>query len=468
MRLLAAALLAVALAGCVLPDQADKSIPTDSQPERITVPESPWLNPAARVDDALRLRTPCGLDLRQASYVLPEGEDQPPAALLLLRDYSDRRGDRPDAQTAALLTLDAGTSDLIETGADVLPFAATVSPSKLAWAVASADFSDAPTADQASIVLGGGGVLVFPPDAEADERLLPLGFIDDHSLICRRVTAMQLDNGLLAASLDWQGPARRYRAAGGLWIDDDSGLFAANAPRSRLAGYTIDYEPVLPAQATISYRTALSARPGSEQELAVLPYHVSYTAFEWRPPLAWVSENQLATVQFLPAPAGEEPRGNYQGLFRLVVTDVRDAVPVLVEDHLPAGLPFVAADGVLFYTRQHPAGDGMQWELWAASVDGLNKQRLWASDGETIYLSVEDQYGGRRLLVHRQMVDLSGADPELHSELREFSLGPLKGGMVKLDLRPRRAMHEEPPAPAGDDLFSLPAGDGPPPISIPD
>ena len=92
---------------------------------------------------------------------------------------------------------------------------------------------------------------------------------------------------------------------------------------------------------------------------------------------------------------------------------------------------------------------------------------LWFTDGSTIYLSVEDQYDGQRLLVHRQMVDLSGSDPELHSELREFSLGPLMGGTVKLDLKPRRAMHEEPAAAVGDDLFS-PLGGGPPPISIPD
>lgn len=467
--MLAAALLAVLVAGCVLPDQAGESAPAKPARDEIAKPDSPWLNPEARIDDALRLRTPCGIDLRQAAYVLPEGEEQP-AALLLLRDYSDRRTDRPDAQTAALLALDTGTSSMVETNADIYPFAATVSGSKRGWVLASADYTDAATADEASVMLTGGGELVFAADAEVGERRLPLGFIDDHNLIARRVTAMQLDNGLLAASLDWQGPAQRYHAASGQWIADASGLFTANAQRSWLAGYTVDYEPVLPAQSTIVYHAAPPAQSASARQLAVLPYHVSFTAFEWRPPLVWASEHQLATVQFLPAATGQDTRGNYQGLFRLVVTDVRDAAPVLVEDHLPAGLPFAAADGALFYTRQQPADDGTQWELWAASVDGLHKQRLWTTDGDTIYLSVEDQYDAQRLLVHRQMVDLSGTDPELHSELREFSLGPLTGGTIKLDLEPRRAMHEEPAAPAaaGDDLFSLPDGGGPPPISIPD
>jgi len=452
-------LCSLAVGGCPQEEPARETAPPPVDLTR-QEPASPWLNPSAQVISATRATCPDGYDIRQALYHGQAGSAQP-EIILRLRDYNSRQHGKADEQLLISVP-HSGSAQRIELPAAAAVLGLLASPSRQAWLALLLDQAEETDYTQAPLSLyHAAGNASYP--CGSDARLWPLGLTDDDTVIARPLKALQLDNGLLAESVDWSSDAQRLVLSSVSWKEDLNGLFSAGDATTRTAGYTISYEPVLPADASVSYFVSGLSPQLPAIELLTCAYHVSYTVFAWTPPLAWVEQDVLATVQFLPDSQGTSQRPNHNGLFRLVTLNTKRRQLTLVEDHLPAGLPFVTGGGVLFYTLQRPHGDEVRWELWAASSDGLQKQCLWNPDDNTLYLSVEDQLGGRRVLVNRQVLDLSGGQPALTNELREFSLDPLPTGQTPLGIEPLRPVQ---PA-ASDDPLSPFAG-GPPPIAIPD
>lgn len=371
------------------------------------------------------------MDIRQALYLKDQSDDSI-EVLLRLRDYSSKGGGRPDPQHLLLLDLDAGTSSERELGEDLALVELHVSPARTLWVAGALNLGDGASPTTAPLQLVCSRTDFSREDLMPGQRLLPLGFLDEQTVEVRPVRSVQLDNGLVAPAIDWKLPAQRYDLSTRQLEEDPDGLLVPDAGGRQLAGYQVDYTPVLPADAKVIYYAA-GADSKTARRLAQFSYHVSYSAFEWLPPLIWLSDTALATVQFLPDTSGVSLKPNHVGLFRLVTLGTRDGHVTLIEDHLPADLPIAADNGVLFYTLQECEGDDVRWGLWAASGDGLVKQRLWEPDAETVYLSVEDAAGGR-LLVNRQYFTGDGQRPQLVSELREFSLEPLTGGTVEIQL----------------------------------
>jgi len=470
MRRLFTISLLVLISGCVIPPQTARNT-RSSEPATAEQSStlSPWLNPEAVITSATRLVTPHGMDIRQALYVTASDEPEP-TVLLRFRDYSERRDGQPDAQHIALLKAQSRETQQFILDGEITPLEIIVSPKRGAWALSALDLADGVQPSHAPLVVLAREALGDELRIESDDQLLPLGFIDEYTLFAREVKAVQIDGGLPAISLDWQGQCWRLRLGDKAWANTDINVFVPQHGGITAAGYTIECDPVLPGQAMIHY-TVGSHIVGNSSILAFSsPYHVSYTAFPWQPPLVWVDGSTVATVQFLPDATGKSSQANYQGLFRLVCVSL-EGVTTLVADHLSPGLPVVAGNGVLFYTRQEPGDAGASWELWAASADGLRKQRLWQAEGECLYLSVEDVLDGQRLLAQRQYIEVKASTPELHSELREFSLVPLSSPEAVLDFAPLESPRQ---ATTDSDGLMVPpvtgggTGSGPPPIAIPE
>jgi len=456
-------LATIVLTGCITGDDSSRVVQkTATAPPAAAEQPSPWLNPRAQLARKLRLTAPDSMDLRQALYCMEDANDAW-SAIIRLRDFSVAGSSKPDPQHLVLLQLDKGTSSNQEIADNLALVELWVSPARTSWIATALDLADATALEDAPLRLIG-----YPAESSREmvapeERLLPLGFVNEQTLAMRAVRAVQVDNGLLAPSLDWQSTAQLYNLGSQQLTADAAGLFVPSIAGDKLAGYGIDYTPVLPADARVTYYVS-GAGGAAASQLADFSYHVSYTPFPWRPPLIWLDNDLLATVQFLADSAGISPKPNHQGLFRLVTIDADGGELTLVEDRLPAGMPIAADDGVLFYTRQQYEQDGPRWELWAASRDGLRKQRIWQPDAETFYLSIEDAWDGR-LLVHRQYFDLSGQQPALFSELQEFSREPLAGGKAKLELAPAAPLPAIQPSSA--DEPSATEG-GVPPLTIPE
>lgn len=470
MRWLLAILLLVLISSCVIPPQTagdtrSSESATAEQPSTL----SPWLNPEAVIASATRLVTPHGMDIRQALYIT-SGNEPEPAVLLRLRDYNKRRDGQPDPQHIALLKAHSRETQQFILDSEIMPLKIIVSPKRGAWALSVMGLSDGAQPSHAPLVVLARMMSGDEFRIEGNENLMPLGFVGEHTLFAREAKAVQIDGGLPTVNLDWQGQGWRLRLGDKTWANTDINVFVPQPDGIMAAGYAIDYDPVLPGQAMIHYAVGSHMVGNSSVLTFSSPYHVSYTVFPWQPPLVWVDDSMIATVQFLPDATGKSSRANYQGLFRLVCVSIKGNT-TLVEDHLSPGLPVVASNGVLFYTRQEPGDAGASWELWAASADGLRKQRLWQAEGECLYLSVEDVLDGQRLLAQRQYIEVKAGTPELHSELREFSLAPLSSpeavlGFAPLE-SPRQATAKSdgltvPPATGGD------TGTGPPPIAIPE
>ena len=265
----------------------------------------------------------------------------------------------------------------------------------------------------------------------------------------------------------------------GTFKPTDGVAWVANPDGSWIAGYGLHYDPALPAQALIEY--ACSGKGGRHARWS-LPYYASYETALWEPPLAFAGAIRLATITFRPDAAGRGERANERGLFRLVTLDAVDGQARLVEDRVHPYMTLAAGGGLVFYTLRLYAAGQPVWEVWAATSDGMNKQRLW-QEKDAEFIAIEDLLDARRLLVLRQYAAYKGAQLELHSELRELSLEPLEQSTI--------AIPESAPAPAetpavdGKDLFNSakaqggsgsagglplpPPGDGgtPPPIAVP-
>ncbi len=339
-------------------------------------------------------------------------------------------------------------------------------------------------------------VLVYGKDnafrvLDKQPDMAPLGYVSEQLLLCRSVTQRERAGGLVILGLDWAGGAQVCDLAHGTLHPTNGISFANSADGSRIAGYRLRYDPALPAQAQIEY--VCTGKRGQAARWS-LPYHVSYETELWQPPLEFIDNTTLATVAFRPDTAGRGEKANYNGLFRLVALDAQTGAERIIEDRVMPYATLVAGAGLVFYVLRLRTEAGATWEVWAASADGLAKQRVWSTD-DAEYVTLEDMLDGRRLLVHRQYVLSAEAGPELRSELMELSLGTLEQSTGVVAPEPAKSAvpalegADAGAAPAeGQDLFipdqpgggedngdgglapaPAPGGDGgsPPPIAVP-
>lgn len=485
--LLIFALMSLALAGC---NAAPRRAPATSIPAQPEPSAQAWLDPQAQVATAVRLITPNGVDLRQALYLR---QNSGVGIVVLTRDYAKRQDGVSDPQALQLLPTGPGAVQSLDPGAQYLPLQLFPAPSRQSYTLAAIQRGEGLRLEEAPLLIlqpGKGGVLT--PLAKAN-GVFPLGYVAEHLLACRSVLHRERQGGLVLLGLDWAGAAQVCDLQHDTLRPAQSASFAVNADASRIGGYLLRYDPALPAQAQIEYLCS-----GKQQANArwTLPYHVSYDTELWRPPLAFADTTHLVTVGFRPDATGRDAKANYRGLFRIVSLDAENGEQRIIEDRVLPYATLVAGGGLVFYVLKVSTDAGPRWEIWAATVDGLSKQRIWSTT-EAEYVTVEDILDGRRLLVQRQFVVVTAAGPELHSELTEVSLGTLEQseGIVAPIAAPfTPAAEEKPVAPAQDssDLFipdepgqeqdsgsdqrgggtapgPAPGGDGgkPPPIAVP-
>lgn len=453
------------------PDSARSPAP-DAPPE-----SSAWLDPQARISSAVRLTGPPNIDVREGAYWRPTvvGRQSELATLIRTRDFSTR-DIAVDPQRVAVLNLADGRTERIDPQYAGTPFELAVSADHAYAAVTyyEPDTAGHPRVDSVAIRCYGYGV--EPVEVLPQPVVLPVRVATNGDVYCRLTAGIGLTSGLPAPVYDWNAPLQvcdvprklfRSSATTAIWP----------APRGTAgAGYVVDHDPALPARA----RSVYTMSRGSAGDLEWrLPYYVSPTAFAWQPPLVWLGADVLATVAYRAAASGPEGQSG-SALFRIVTLSA-DGLR-LVEDRVDSGVSLLSAPGVLFYTRQSSAATPTL-EVWAASADGLEKQRIWHS-ADSMFVELLDNHNGRRLLVHRQFFDTERA---LRSEVLELSLDPLvqtvateptgplpsPTGVIEEAPDPPRAPAEslEPSSPPPDagDLFipdrPLPPGDGPPPIA---
>jgi hypothetical protein len=285
-------------------------------------------------------------------------------------------------------------------------------------------------------VEGGEIVQLEGDQTQASAGLWPQGFVASGKLACRTLSAMQTYNGLPAPQIAWNSAGTLYDLKSKRSESVINSLFASAPGGAGAGGYLIKSDPALPAQAQITYfaGSAPGQPPRAKHEVS-LPYFVTYEQYQWEPALAWGDATHLIFTAFRPDALGPGAKPNFQGLFRIVALDTADGELSLIEDRVTATASVTAGDGVVFYSLSSgPRGGGM-WELWAASLDGLHKQRLYQA-AETLGLEPLDCLDGRRLLVHRQHFVDRGRLPELRSELLEFNLDASAGSVPTVDLSP--------------------------------
>jgi hypothetical protein len=440
-----------------------------------------WLDAGAQLESARRLVTPDGTDLRQAVYVRPGGGDTA-QILVRLRDYSGRVEGQCDPQRVELVDPGSDASQPVELEAGLLPVDCLRSADDRSYCItalrlpAGVSIADARLA---GVVYASNAA---PQTLELD-RLYPLCIGDGGALGCRSVRNAQLANGLPVLDLDWDAVQLQAVTSSGRAPRGTNSALVWNG--QAWAAYRIAYDPQQPAAATVDYRASSGGWSAS------LPCHLSYSPFAWLPPLLWGDQATLITIAFRPNATGISAQPNYDGLFRLVALDAGSGHATLIEDRLTPYLPVVAADGIVFYTLSQPDGERTRWELWAAGLDGLRKQRLLAVR-DAVYLSVEDELDGRRLLVQHQYISSGDSGAVLHTELRELSLDALPGAVEEA---PAAAESEsqpgatdlfggqppatadgagtapEPPQNSPPDDFTPPppsGGSSPPPIAVPE
>ena len=437
---------------------------------------SPWLDPAVQLSMAVRLTTRSGIDLRKALFA-PNGSAAKRLALLQLRDYSREPEGEPDPQLLYLIDLD--TEGLLKVeGVPGFVFGIYPAVAGDGWFAGSISSAEEEAWNAGDLTLAS-----ISPDASIEtwgtqSRLWPLGVLSGQGIAALPIDKLVVEGGLPVATLNWQAQIQQLdpgsqmaRLLEGPWIQlGQEGL---------AAGLTLEFDPALPAQARLHYFAAPHAETNDSREWTSSYYSVNGSS-NWMPPLAAVNDEIFAAIVFQPDCNGRGLNGA-GGIFRLLALNAVTGAADLVEDHLPADLSIAADQGVVFYTRRAWAGEGMRWETWASSPDGLRKHLLY-STADALYLAVEDASGGRRLLLNRQYMSVQDGKPELHSELIEVSLDPLEEANQASDVEPLAApsataqdVHSKDSGstdffePLGDEAAPPErGGDGPPPIAIPD
>ena len=470
------------LAGCVISDggatgTGGQSKAGQSFTGQNGLDTSPWLNPDAVVNRVERLTTPSGIDLREARYLHPpagEGQIGGPEPLVLtrLRDYSNRREGQADRQYVVKLDTASGATNLVELAETVMPVAIRVEATREKWVLNALETPAGGELARAKAVIRVYQLDGEPRDLPLEDPLCAMGFSTDGAIIARPIKRTTLEGGLVNVVLDWGVNQRRFNEMTQDWHETTVSSFIQSHSGRRACGYRINHEPSLPGASLVSYHLSdpLSGRT-TEQLVHTSQFYVIPSGVPWEPVLGWADESTLFAVDFLPGATGRGKTPNSRGIFRIVSLHPATGSVWLIEDHLAAGLPVVGGGGVIFYTRQAIDGEAQVWELWAASIDGMRKQRLWSVDGDTVMLVVEDILAGRRLLVNRQYVSLEGGAPQLLSQLTEFSLDELSSTKpAAMDIEPLQPFSGSSRG-SGDSLsrFAMEEGEGitPPPITVP-
>jgi hypothetical protein len=375
---------------------------------------SAWLDPDAKVSTAIRLTSPAGIDVRQAAYwqpAGPEGTAKPPLQVLLrTRDYTQQAEEgTPDPQRIALLDLLSGETKKLDENMVGLPIELAVSPNHNYAVVAQLESRGEKQGYSLEAVnlraYGYGGK---PVELRPQPSVIPWVVLDNGQALCRIVRGIVVSKGLPAVGYDWASGTQLCNVREMSFVTAEEP--AVSGPGNLRTGYNVSFDPALPDKGKITYWLGTGGRNTERWEL---PYFGQSAPFEWRPPLRWLDNKTVATVTFLPRALGGEA-----GLFRIVALEGKGESR-LIEDRATPDISLVAANGVLLYAMR---GGVSTWSVWAASADGMRKQRVWAADN-TVFLEVLDVVDGRRVLVHRQYF---GADSQLHSDVVELSLDPLQ------------------------------------------
>lgn len=483
MRLLAPILLLMLLCGCPstggtgAPAREAGTISNTGDGARAT--NSAWLDPDAKLNTAIRLTSPAGIDVRQAAYWQPdlaEGKQAPLAVLLRTRDFTKKAEEgTPDPQRVAKLDLLTGETSKLDEGMAGLPIEMTVSPNhKYALVGQLESLGDKKGYSLEAVDLRAYGYGEKAVELRPQPSVVPWQLQDDGNALCRIVRGIVVEKGLPAVGYDWSAGTQLCNVAARSFATAEEP--AVSGPGRVRSGYSVSFDPALPDKGRITYWLGNGGRNTQRWELA---YFGESAPFDWRPPLRWLDNDTVATVTFLPRALGGEA-----GLFRITALESSGEAR-LIEDRATPDISLVTADGLLLYAMR---GGAALWSVWAASADGMRKQRVWAADS-TVFLEVLDVVNGRRVLIHRQYF---GGDNQLHSDVVELSLDPLqatKGKPQPEELHalptPKAIIEEEKAAPPkkeqqspprDDDLFPSSPGDGggfvpdnpgggPPPIS---
>lgn len=401
------------LAGCA--ERRAAEAPPTKRSYTYPVTDSSWLDVGGRLYTERRAVSPDGVDIRSACYLLNAEELD---LLIHLRNYDARFKGMPDHQW--LIQADVIDRQVHEPlmpenhiPLRLLPFSehrrALLQTAELEL---DGTVLDKPTQLH---LLNSDGSLTQVQGADA---CYPES-VDDNALIhAWKISSLQMDKGLVHSTRD-------YPAGELLLTADGTG---ANELSKWLS---ISADPVSPARSSISYFCDLPGNDLREDVEWKFPYHMSYSAESWLPPLFGVSDNRIVTLLFQPDATGPSSRANYNGIFRLVALDPADGSVRLLEEDMPPKLNILLRDDVLFFCRPTNGEETTRWEIWATDPSGLIKRRLYVSD-DSIYLNLAD-IAGDRLLFFRQFFAREDAQPVLFSELLELSTQGLGKGLVNLD-----------------------------------
>ncbi|MDQ3022851.1 MAG: hypothetical protein M3R04_00485 [bacterium] len=432
----------------------------------------------------MRLTSPGGIDVRQAAYWQPKvGEKNGPLQVLLrTRDYNKREEGEPDPQRVAVLDLASGSTSKLDEAIEGLPIEFAISANHRYAVVALLEPSgEGNSYSLEAIDLRAYGYGEAPKELLPQPSVVPWQVLDNGDVVCRIVRAVLLEKGLPAVGIEWSKEAqlcninnKRFSNAGTVPLPSQNAELRA--------GYSVAYDTALPDKARMTYALGDSVSGARSWEM---DYFGGSAPFDWRPTVRWISAGSAATVAFRRGALEGEA-----GLFRIVALE-RSGSARLIEDRVTADTSLVATPGVLLYAMR---SGGATWSIWAASPDGLQKQRVMLVE-DTVFLELLDIVDGRRVLAHRQYFG-NEQPAQLHSEVFELSLDPLqatKGNKTTdEELKPlpssKAVVEEGDPSPRHEqsnseetppeDLFPsgpgdgggfLPdnPGDGPPPIAEP-
>jgi hypothetical protein len=403
---------------------------------RRAVPPPAWLQPGTKLSYETRLLSDGTEDVLCAGYQARVGME--PQYVAILRNFVGRVEGQLDETRLCSIDAAAVTLSSIDSG-DVLPQKLALSPGGQSWAWAGALLDEASGAVRAVGVYSGSAA-AQPADSTAMPQtsavgpspiatdLWPLRVDGAGNVVCAPLQGRSVVDGLLQPWLRLDNKGVLVAAGTTQPVALTTGSLPA--PDGTLsASLETVFDPALPANALVQisiYRKTKLATSWRSN------YYIAPANVSWLPGMFWADAGSLAWLAYRPQ-ASAQAGGGADGLFRLVCSDALHARHTLIEDHVRPDLRFIARGGVILYAL--PGGDGRGWDLWAAGVDGMSKQRLWHWD-EAGYVNVEDMLGERRVLLSRMYVDNSGSEPRALCELAELSLDALSPGMVKLGIDP--------------------------------